>query len=212
MEEKNRSFILGKLDNDPIFDNLKGIECYAEENHIPIMKKDTAKILSFLCALKRPQKILEIGTAIGYSGTILLNAYENSQLTTIEIDENNYFCAKNNFNNFNLSDRITMYLGDCMEILPLMEGKFDFIFIDGPKAQYMPIFQYCSKLINKNGIMVFDNILYSGYISGIKEEIRKHRTIINNMKSFIDCRLNDKNYINELLDVGDGLLILYKKD
>lgn len=212
MDELNRKFILDKLKESSVFSDLISIEEYAEENHIPIMKKDTAEFIYLLTKIKKPLKILEIGTAIGYSGIIMLKAFDKSMLTTIEINNNNYETAKNNFAEFNLSDRVIMHLGDCMDILPLMEGQYDFIFLDGPKGQYPVLFNYCEKLLSKNGIIICDNVLYSGYISGERSEIRKHRTIIKNMRNFIDERFCDKKYDTDLLEVGDGLLVAYKKD
>ena len=103
---------------------------------IPVADGKTLQFLLITLRMKRPARILEIGTAVGLSGVAMLQACPNARLTTIELEEERYWEAKSNFEKFGVADRVTAHLGDAGEILAMMDGEFDFVFLDGPKAQY----------------------------------------------------------------------------
>ena len=108
----------------------------ALDRGVPVADDETLQFLLLTLQMTKPTRILEIGTAVGLSGVAMLNACPNAKLTTIELEEERYVEAKQNFADFGVSSRVNAYLGDAGEILSMMDGQFDFVFLDGPKAQY----------------------------------------------------------------------------
>lgn len=189
--------------------DLKTLRIEAEKNYIPILREDTEKILIKTLEKEQPKNILEIGTAIGYSGTIILQN-SNSKLTTIELNKDRYEFAKNVFKNFNLENRVNQILGDANEILPTIKEKYDFIFLDGPKGQYLKELPYLFDILSENGTLFADNIYYHGWVKGNEYPKHKHRTAILRLRKFIEeCKLKFPT-IN-LYDDGDGILIAKKQ-
>ena len=133
---------------------LKKLEEYALENHVPIIRPLSREILAKEVAAKNPSKILEIGTAIGFSGCLMLNSAPNSTLITIEIDEKSFEVAKQNFAEAGFTTRVNQILGDASEIVKTLEGKFDFIFLDGPKSQYVKQLPYLVNLLSVGGVLL----------------------------------------------------------
>lgn len=190
---------------------LKVILDFARENYIPVMLDQTANLLRTLVKLYKPKRILEIGTAIGYSGSIfLLNS--NAELVTYEKLESSYNMAKSNFEKMGLSSRVVQRLGDAKDLLAQEDGEFDFIFLDGPKGQYYSYIPDLDRLLTNGGVLVSDNVLFKGMVYDEVETPKKHRTIKNNLNQFIDTMHSNQNYCNTLLNVGDGVLISIKKE
>ena len=188
--------------------DLKDLRTFAEKNFIPILREDTEKVLIDILKKENPKTVLEIGTAVGYSGSIIL---KNSQcyLTTIEIDENRFAFAKNLFKKNNFTDRVNQILGDANEILKNLNKKFDLIFLDGPKGQYLKQLPYLYNLLSDNGTLFADNIYYHGWVKGNDYPTHKHRTAILRLRAFIEeCKNKFPNI--QLLDDGDGILIAKK--
>ena len=193
--------------------DLKKIEKFARINYIPVLLEDTAKLLGKVVKLYEPKNILEIGTAIGYSGTIMLKSSKESQLTTIELDEKNYKMAEENFKNFNLSDRVTQLSGDAYVIreeLATAFQKYDFIFLDGPKGQYIKYLPIIKRLLNDGGILFADNVLYKGMVKSQEFIPHKKRTIVVNLRRFLDAIQSDIDFACELRETGDGVMIAKK--
>lgn len=193
--------------------DLKKIEKFARDNYIPVLLEDTAKLLGKVVKLYEPKKILEIGTAIGYSGTIMLKSSKESELTTIELDEKNFKMAEENFKTFKLSDRVTQLSGDAyvvMEELATTFHKFDFIFLDGPKGQYIKYLPIIKRLLNNGGILFADNVLYKGLVKSKEFIPHKKRTIVMNLRKFLDVIQSDIDFACDLEEVGDGVMIAKK--
>ena len=184
-------------------------EC--REKHIPVVRKQTAKLLCELIEKNKPQNILELGTAVGYSGTLMLLSNENSNLVTVEI--NKEFCelAKQTFDKYKVQDRVHIINNDILSYLQAETTQFDFIFLDGPKGQYVKYLPYLKKLISKNGIVLCDDVLYFGMVLDDSKVIHKKITIVRNLREFISKCQSDKDFDCELLDLEDGVLILRKK-
>ena len=183
---------------------LEALERYADENTIPILLPETVNFLAQLVMLKKPEKILEIGTAIGYSGHIMLKAYPNSALYTIELDEAVAETAKKNFAASGLSERATVFCGDAGEILPLLDGEFDFVFLDGPKARYADYLPYILRNLKSGGILLCDNVLYNGMVSG-EREAGKKAGLVKRIGEFLRLVCGDERLITSVLPVGDGM-------
>lgn len=195
--------------------NMQNILAYARENHIPVLLDDTAKLLFSKINNQKPKNVLEIGTAIGYSGTLILNA-SNCKLTTIEKDEASLNLAKHHFEKFGLTNRVNQILGDALEELNnlvKLNKKFDFIFLDGPKGQYIKYLPILKQLINNSGVLFADNVFFKRMIFIEGTIPHRKRTIVVNLRKFLETVKTDNNFYNvEILDVGDGVLIANYKE
>lgn len=192
-------------------DFLKKIRKAAEEEGVPVMKTDTAKFLTTISKLKNPKNILEIGTAVGYSGSLLLKySDKESKLTTIEIDPKSAEIAKQNFKAQNFASRSMIFIGNAEEIIPLTSGKFDLIFLDGPKSHYGEFMPYLKKMLALNGSLICDNVLFRNYVSGEKKNPHRMQTIVNNMREFLNNLTNDADFLTQVFEIGDGVSVSVK--
>ena len=187
----------------------KDIREFARKNYVPIVRPKTLEILIEEIKKNNPKTILEIGTAIGYSGIRML---ENSvaNLVTIEKDETMRDIALKNFKKEGLSDRVNLVFADAIDYLKTEKGSFDFIFLDGPKGQYIHYLPYLKGILNDGGTMFCDNVLFMGLVNSNVEPPKKHRTIVNNLREFIKTLCEDENYETNLIDIEDGILIAKK--
>ena len=190
---------------------ISEIQQNALENNVPIMRTQSLNILKSLVAVKQPNAILEIGTAVGYSGLNMLKMC-NANLTTIEKDEESFQIAKSNFEKLGYKDKVNQLFGDALEILPTLTQKFDFIFLDGAKSQYVKSLPYLVNLLNKGGVLVADNVFFMGMVNG-KVPVKKNKaTIVRNLRAFLQ-ELNTtykSTLITQFIDIEDGLTISVK--
>ena len=191
-------------------DFLQKLRAYAEENHVPIVRPDMAALLRFLIKTHKPAKILEAGTAIGYSAILMAEADESasSHIDTIEIDPDTADIARTNIEAAGFLPRIRVILGDALEVFESLNGTYDFIFIDSAKSQYPLMLDSVKRLLRRGGLLVCDNVIYYGKIFDAPEEVpHKHRTIVSNLRTFLEKVMNDKDFAATLLETGDGVLI-----
>lgn len=186
------------------------LEKYAFEHKVPIIEPEVAQFLSVLIKIIKPGKILEIGTAIGYSALIMANSYENSQIISIERDENMLEKARKNIMDFNLSHRIKILSGDANDILPSLNEKFDLVFLDAAKGQYMGFFKHSSEMLKKGGIIISDNVLFKGMVASDELVIKRKKTIVKRLRSYLEYINNIEGYTSSILPIGDGVAITYK--
>ena len=179
----------------------------ALEEHIPIIMDETLEVIGRILEKNKPTKILEIGTAVGYSA-ICFSKYlaENGRIDTIERDEERIKEAKINIKNMGLEDVIYIYEGDAVEILPTLNEKYDMVFIDAAKGKYPFFLKEALRMLNKDGIIFADNILYKGYVMSDYNK-HKQRTAVRNLREYIKEVTENENLETEILDVGDGLAI-----
>lgn len=180
---------------------------FARENYIPVMLDDTKKLLQQLTTENQPKKILEIGTAIGYSGIVMLTSSPEAQLNTIEMDEKSAEMARQNFIQAGVYDRVNLFVGDAKEIVTQLTGKYDFIFLDGPKGQYDCFLPYLIDVLEVGGLLVCDNVLYKGLVEHVPEHRHKHITIARNLNRFLDDLNNDNRLTTRLHRTGDGVTV-----
>lgn len=192
--------------------SLQAILQYADKNFVPVLLPETAALLKQLIKLKQPKNILEIGMAIGYSGSIMLSAYSGSHLYTIELSEKSIEVAKQFFATNKMTDRVTIYEGDASNIVPMLSGTYDFIFLDGPKAQYIEYLPFLVRALNNGGVLVCDNVLYNGMVSGENTNLNKQGGIVKKLDLFLHTLLNDKTLTSSILNVGDGLSVSIKEN
>mgnify|MGYP003571377965 CR=1 FL=1 len=184
---------------------------YAKINFVPIVREKTRDLLMEKIKEINPQKILEIGTAIGYSGILML-LNSNASLVTLEIDENMYKIAKSNFQKENLTNRVNIVLGDAKNYLENSDEKFDFIFLDGPKSKYIEYLPKLIKMLNTNGLIFCDNVLFKGLVKSKEEPPKKYRTIVRSLRKFLYEIENNNNLNVKVLDLEDGVALIKFKN
>ena len=186
---------------------LERIKQKALDEHIPIIMDDTLEVVGKVLENKKPKAILEIGTAVGYSA-ICFSKYlqEDGIIDTIERDEERVKEAKQNIKDLKLEDKINIYEGDAVEILPTLNDKYDMVFIDAAKGKYPFFLKEALRMLNKNGIIFADNILYKGYVMSDYNK-HKQRTAVRNLREYIKEVSENPNLETEILEVGDGLAI-----
>ncbi len=183
----------------------------ALDRGIPVADEETLNFLLLTVEMVKPKRILEIGTAVGLSGTAMLLACPDAKLTTIELEEERYVEAKNNFFHFGVADRTVAHLGDAGEILSMMDGEFDFVFLDGPKAQYEKYLFDLKRLMKKGATLFADDVLLYGWVSGEEPTPQKRHSIVDKIRSYLQTVTNDEEFITSVLNVGDGVaLSVYK--
>jgi len=194
---------------EPFFEKLRE---YAKENHIYIVKPQVERLLSVILSILKPEKILEVGTAIGYSSMLMLKyAGENSHVTTIERDEEVLLMAKENIKLRGLDDKIRCIFGDATEVLESLTGEYDFIFIDAAKGQYRDHFEKSLKLIKSGGVILTDDVLYFGMTASDEFIVKKHDTITRKLREYLDFLCHDERFETNILPIGDGVAITYVK-
>lgn len=191
-------------------DVIKEMEKYAEENNVPIMQKRSMTYLCKFIEKNNIKKILEIGTAIGYSAINMALTNDDVEVVSIERNQEKYIEAIKNVKKCNLDKRISLILGDALEIE--LHDKYDLIFIDAAKGQYLKFFEkYKDNLVN-DGFIVSDNIDFHGYVENYEKiENRNLRQLVGKLIKYIDFLKNNEEYETKFYKVGDGLAITYKK-
>lgn len=185
------------------------IRQYAKENFIPIIRDETSKKLIEICKEINPKRILEIGTAIGYSGILMLQSC-SAMLYTIEKDEKRAEMAKENFKRYNLSNRVVLFVEDAQKTLEELcktQEKFDLIFLDGAKGQYIKYYPFIKALLNKDAVLFTDNIYLHGYVQSNEKVPHKHRSMVVNLRKFIDQLGKDSDFETTFYEIDDGYSI-----
>lgn len=190
---------------------LDSIKKKAVEDHIPIIMDDTLQVIEKYLTELTPKRILEIGTAVGYSAICFSKFLaEDGCIDTIERDEERIKEAKINIKNMNLENKIHILEGDAVEILPTLEEKYDAVFIDAAKGKYPFFLKESLRMLNDNGIIFADNILYKGYVMSDYNK-HKQRTAVRNLREYIAEITGNPELETEILEVGDGLAISKKR-
>ena len=190
---------------------LAKIKETALEEHIPIIMDDTLDVIAKILIEKRPEKILEIGTAVGYSA-ICFSEYlkENGRIDTIERDEEREEEARENIKKVGVENKIKLYEGDAVEILPTLDEKYDVVFIDAAKGKYPFFLEQALRMLKDDGIILADNILYKGYVMSDYNK-HKQRTAVTHLRQYIKEISENPELETEILEVGDGLAISRKR-
>lgn len=187
------------------------IKEHAIERHIPIIMDDTLNVIEEKLRARRTNRILEIGTAVGYSAICFSEFLEpNGIIDTIERDEERIKEAKENIKIIDNNKKINIYEGDAVEILPTINEKYDMIFIDAAKGKYPFFLEQALRLLKKDGIIFADNILYKGYVMSDYNK-HKQRTAVTHLREYIKLTTEDPQLNTEILEVGDGLAITTMK-
>lgn len=195
--------------NDPL---LIEMEEYAKKRFIPIIQPESARLLEILGMMLKPQRILEVGTAIGYSSIILARTLcPTGTVDTIEIDEDIAVTARRYIKKAGLKKSVRVLIGDANEVLQCLNGMYDLVFLDAAKGKYPEFLPCCLRLLTPQGVLITDNILYKGLVAKTELAEHKHRTITVRLKEFINELLMNKGLITSIIPIGDGIAISYKK-
>lgn len=190
---------------------IEQIKEKALNEHIPIIMDDTLEVVGQVLKELKPNKILEIGTAVGYSA-IYFSKYlaEGGRIDTIEREEDRIAEAKINVKDLKLEQKINIISGDAVEILPTLNEKYDAIFIDAAKGKYPFFLKEAIRMLSDNGIIIADNILYKGYTLSDYNK-HKQRTAVRGLREYLKELEENEDLETELLEVGDGLTITRRK-
>lgn len=210
-EERIESFLRAFSKGFPEY--IEELEEKAKAADIPIIRKDTQELLRVLLSLKKPKKILEIGTAVGFSSLLMAEYTEDDcKITTIENYPPRIEEAKNNFSKLDKKGKINFLEGDAGEIIKNMQDEYDLIFLDGPKGQYENYLDDLLRMLPSGGLLITDNILKEGEIVESRFAVtRRNRTIHSRMREYL-LRLRDEEILeNVILPTGDGMTLSVKK-
>ncbi len=189
------------------FNKLLHLRKLATLNGEPILREKSYKLLLDLIIQNQPKKILEIGTNVGISGISMLLCSENATLSTIEIDEDKIKQARQNFIEFGVEERAKIFIGDAGQIIPLITGEYDFIFLDGPKGHYFEYLQNLLEILKVGGILFADNVLFRGYVNGKVKTPHRFNTTKHSMENFLTEIQNNKNLQTVVYDIEDGVSV-----
>lgn len=191
---------------------LKEMEDYAKENSVPIIQKEAAKFLELMVNIKKPVRILELGTAIGYSA-ILMHFGSNcsSKITTIERNSEMVAIARDNISKYGIENKIEVLQGDCLEILEKLENKYDLIFMDAGKGHYNHFLPHCLRLLNNDGVIVADNVLFKGMVASKDLLVRRKITIVKRMKTYLQMVSSNEELITSVIPMGDGIAVTTRR-
>ena len=188
---------------------LDQIEREATADYVPIIRKEMQSFLKFLLAMKKPARILEVGTAVGFSA-ILMAEYDPvpCQITTIENYEKRIPIARENFKRAGKEAQIALLEGDAAEVLKTLEGPYDFIFMDAAKGQYIHFLPEILRILEKDGVLVSDNVLQDGDVIESRFAVtRRNRTIHKRMRDYLYTLTHSEELVTAVLPVGDGITL-----
>ncbi|MGN1372422.1 MAG: O-methyltransferase [Candidatus Coproplasma sp.] len=177
---------------------------------IPVSSDETLAFLDICVKMAKPKKILEIGTAIGVSGLTMLFSCPSAHLTTLEVNEAFAYEAQSNFASAHMQERATVIVGDAADVLPTLTGEFDFIFLDGPKVQYIKYLPQLKRLLSHGGTLFSDDVLMYGWVNGEKPTPPKRHMLVQHIKEYLQVLTADEDLTTQIIDVGNGVALSIK--
>lgn len=191
---------------------IKEMELFAKENDVPISQPESIRFIEIVLKLMRAQKVLEVGSAIGYSA-IRMSQSCGADVVTIELSDAMADIAEANIKNAGLTKKIKLIRGDGVKVLAEMqgEGEFDAIFVDAAKGQYMEFFPQCMRLLKKGGALISDNVLYKGMTATDELVVRRKITIVRRLREYLDMLNSHKGLSTAILPIGDGVALSFKE-
>lgn len=193
---------------------LEQIEREALDSYVPIIRKETQSFLKVLLMIKRPSRILEVGTAIGFS-SILMSEYipRDGRITTIEKYEKRIPIARENFKRAGKEGQIELIEGDALEVMESLKGTYDFIFMDAAKGQYIRYLPEAVRLLSEGGVLLSDNVLQDGDVMESRYAVeRRNRTIHSRMREYLYELKHHERLKTTILPLGDGVALSVKKN
>ncbi|HEY8364240.1 MAG TPA: O-methyltransferase [Haloplasmataceae bacterium] len=201
------------LNNDGVDNKIKELESYALKNQVPIIQKPSLDFITQIIRISGYKKILEIGSAIGYSAINFALVCDDIYVTTIEKDKVMYQEALKNIRDFNLDNRVKIICQDALDInLTELDKDYDLLFIDAAKSKYRAFFEKFTMCLQKNGIVITDNVLFHDLLFTEEIKNRHTRQLVNKIKSYNDWLKNNKAYFTKFYAIGDGIAVSIKID
>lgn len=190
---------------------LKEMEDYAKAHYVPIIQKETMHFLRFVMSVLRPEKILEIGTAIGYS-SLIFSEYlkEGGKIITVELDSDTASIARENLKKAK-NTSIKLIVGDGADVLLNTNEQFDVVFLDANKSLYLHSLPDIKRILKKGGVLIADNVLYKGMVASDELETFRKKTLVKNLRDFLHEISNDGCFTTSILPIGDGISVSYYK-
>lgn len=188
------------------------LQAVAQENGVPVIPHETVVFMQFLLGQLQPKNILEVGTAIGFSASLMAEIMNGQgHVTTIDRFDVMIEKAKKNFSDLGITDQVTLLEGQGSDILPTLEGPYDFIFMDSAKSKYIEFLPECLRLVKTGGVIMIDDVLQAGTIFKPIEEIhRSQRAIHRKLNELFDKVMNHPDLTASLIPLGDGVLLITK--
>ncbi len=190
---------------------LQAMRESAKGRRDPAAEDDTLQFLLAAARMRRPEHILEIGTAEGLSSVALLLECPYARVTTVEAEEPLWRQAQANFASFGVQDRAEAILGDAADVLPALSGPFDLIFLDGPKAQYIRYLPQLKRLLSPCGVLFADDVLLYGWVSGREEAPFKRRALVRKLREYLWAVCEDPDFITNVFEIGEGVALSVKR-
>lgn len=187
---------------------------YAEAHHVPIVQPEIAQFFKVFLKTFKPKAVLEIGTAIGYSGALIATEMKAGSIDTIELSETMFEKAKDTFDQLKSivpNVTVTQHFGDAALVLGQIDKSFDLIFIDAAKGHYQTFFDLCYPKLRDGGVIISDNVLYKGMIATDEYLVRRKITIVKRMRKYLAYISNHPELSTTIMPMGDGLAISIKK-
>ncbi|WP_174613890.1 O-methyltransferase [Virgibacillus ihumii] len=212
MEEKLDQYLQKML--LPADEWVRDLAAEAKADRVPIMDPVGMNFVMQLIRLTKPQRILEVGTAIGYSAMRMVEANPYASIITIEHDKVRYNQAFNNIHKMEMEHNIEVIHGDASEVIPTLaaEESFDMVFIDAAKGQYKRFFELAAPLLSDNGFILSDNVLFKGYVADEEKEHPRFQKIARKLRDYNDWLIQHPNFITSIVPIGDGVAISYKSN
>ncbi len=190
---------------------LAELEDFARENHVPIVRPEVARLITVLGRMAKPRRVLEVGTAIGYSAILFSDILApDGRIDTIDRYELMLDRARYNISRAGLGDVINVIQGDALEVLSCLDKSYDIIFLDAAKGQYGEFLPHCIRMLGDGGLIISDNVLYKGMVASDRLVVRRKKTIVKRMRSYLDAICTDERLDTSIIPIGDGVALSYK--
>lgn len=191
---------------------LKKMELYAKEYHVPIINEKGKAVLTKILADKKPHSVLEIGTAIGYSALLIAkNSADDVRITTLELSEERASVARAFIHESKYAQNVEIMLGDAAELLDKLDDRYDLVFIDAAKGQYLNYFHKVLPMLVDKGVIIADNVLFRGYVQSEEKPPRRYKTIVARLREYIETVTHHAEFDTTIYENGDGLAVSYHR-
>ena len=205
-----RKTATAKFNIPAVDEDIKRLRGSAFSRGIPTADDETLNFLITILSAVKPENILELGSAVGISGAVMLKTCGSAHLTTVERDESFFAEAAENFKALGLTERVTAINGDAGEVIQTLSGEYDFIFLDCAKVQYVKYLPRLKQLLKRGGVLLADDVLLYGWITGETEIPKKRRMLAEHIKEYIQAVTSDSELSTSIINAGDGLALSVK--
>lgn len=209
--EKIVNYINDIYKKNRVSEDVESLRLYGEQNNIPIIHREVQEFIKTILKIYKPKKILEIGTAIGFSSIFFANNCPEATITTIEINDDMIDIASKNVTEYGLENRINIVKGNALDVISKLEEEYDFVFIDAAKGQYIKFFELVEEKLSQKAIIISDNILFRGMVGDQDLVKRRKITIVKRLRQYLDMLVKKQYYTTSILQIGDGVALTFKE-